>query len=445
MSQTLSNCEIITQSYLDSICQSKEPHHHGYEIDTVKHVIIVLCGLMASWRIDLDHNACGKCIPFDDLCVLREYVARWNVFASITVNRCTVGCGPTVCHATRRFCNCPILACRSVLVQENCAPHLRVLDAEIQDFGCGTNGFTISLSLRTRTVSSQTDKSIGERCIQAYLQSQGLVEIDRVSVNSPWQPHDNAFSTQQTFFELRNVLPLRLDFWVLPFVKPWEFCTGVAIECDFDPSHRLEPNTDVVKTAFFFQRSIPLVRIPPEHEKDPVAFLETALLRLRITQKAAPVSRTSEIIEYDPLVKSGLLLCASCGRPSDKPFCTNYVCQNKQAADRQRKKYHSEKHEKLHAATIGLSVQRFRKTTNRQGKKTQRDTKQKKPRRPAKCGKNAPTHPIYSIVPCPKCGGRMEKFKQQCALCVALGVRARDREKKAKQRAQRQESNENVV
>lgn len=69
----------------------------------------------------------------------------------------------------------------------------------------------------------------------------------------------------------------------------------------------------------------------------------------------------SEIIQYDPLVTPGILICVHYGRPSEQePYCKNIICQNKQASEKGCQKYHHSKNEKLHAATIGMDVQTFR-------------------------------------------------------------------------------------
>lgn len=197
-------------------------------------------------------------------------------------------------------------------------------------------------------------------CIQAWLQSQGLIEINRATVTSIWQPHDMAFSTQQTFFELRHKHPLRLDFWLLPSVKPWCLSTGVGIECDFHSSHQNDLATDLAKNLFFLQHSIPLIRIGPDHVKDPVKFLQGELARLQ--EEKQPISlipgvEMSEMIEYDPRVELGCCICQWCGRPSQLSCCTNVVCLGKNNAEKSSENYYQKKFQKLSAAAQGGTVE----------------------------------------------------------------------------------------
>lgn len=114
---SLQKCEVISQSFLDFLCPSEPQHHHGYEMDTEKKLIVVKCGLSKSWRINIGQGSSERQLQLSDLQVLSEYVARWKSFAFVTVFRCNIACESQKCRPTHRFCNRPILACRSVLTE----------------------------------------------------------------------------------------------------------------------------------------------------------------------------------------------------------------------------------------------------------------------------------------------------------------------------------------
>lgn len=212
----MQNCEVISQSFLDSLCDSGgAQHHHGYTVNTSTRVIVIMCGLQfGTWQIDLKQSTSDKLISLQAFATLEDYVKRWQCFPRVSVSRCGVACQLAQCCLTYRFLNRPILACRSVFVTCN-EEEMRILDPEVQDVLCGKNGPVISTSLLS-TPAPDHKMSDGE----LWLLSQGLLQVDRASVRSLFQPHDGAFSMEQTFLELRHKRPLRLDFWILPLSRP---------------------------------------------------------------------------------------------------------------------------------------------------------------------------------------------------------------------------------
>lgn len=135
----------------------------------------------------------------------------------------------------------------------------------------------------------------------------------------------------------------------------------MAIECDFYSSHLLDPETDLAKTAFFHQRSIPLIRVRIEHRMRIVRFLEGEFQRLQQEILAVPAELLSKT-EMVPFVGSvpGRNICAVCGRPSNHVPCANILCFNKIQGIRASAKYKFAKQEQLQAAAMGMNVESFR-------------------------------------------------------------------------------------
>lgn len=354
------NCEVISQSFLDFICGFNTQHHHGYVIDTMKSIITVTCGLHGpTWCIDFkeDTPRCEKAMSMDDVKILKTYMDRWAHFRFVFLSRCGVACVAGRCAQTPRFLNYPVLACRSVYAQ--CKTHLEILDPEVQEVICDPIP-RIGIRLHTQ-FAQEHHASYGERCTHAWLTSHELVEIDRGTVTSMFQPHKGAFSTEQTFPELRHDGPLRLDFWVLPYARPWQFPTGVGIEIDFDRSHLECLATDAAKNAFFHRRCIPLIRIPLREQYNIVPFLEEQFKLLQDQTFSVPevFLKKSEMIPLNPGAFGGFCICLVCGRPSHHAVCTNSICQGKLKSVKSSAKQSTLKHIQLQAATMNKSVKSF--------------------------------------------------------------------------------------